>query len=332
MARRKNTKANSTALSVDFTGVETRVLLPEGVYLAKVEEIKREPGDKGDYLAWKFRTIDDDPKLNDKVLYNNTSLAPQSLWVLRNMLETLGVETPEGPMDIDLTELVGLELNLYVEHEEYQGKNRAKVVDFAPAQEEGEEEVVVDNDEAEEGELYTEEEVLAMSAAELDELVETEDLKVKKLKKLDRYRANVVKALEEADLIGEAEEAEEEGEAEEGDGYTEDEINEMEAEDLDEIVEENELKITARQKKRIAGYRKAVIAALEEADLIVGGEEEEEEGEGYTEEEVNAMSNEELQEVIDAEKLDVKLAKRVSANRSKVLAALEEADLIVDDE
>ena len=81
-------KANkkTSKISVDFTGVETRILLPEGVYNAKVQSVEMEQNDGKPYLKWTFRTIDEDPKLNDKPLYNNTSLQPQSLWVLGSLL------------------------------------------------------------------------------------------------------------------------------------------------------------------------------------------------------------------------------------------------------
>ena len=77
-------------------------------------------------------------------------------------------------MDLDLDELVDLELGLVVEHEEYQGKQRAKVVDFTPAggsDDDGDVTVDDDNDTGN-SETYTEEQVLEMDEDELDELVE----------------------------------------------------------------------------------------------------------------------------------------------------------------
>jgi hypothetical protein len=206
MARRASKtagKKNSNAVNVDFSGVETRILLPEGIYAASVAEVSQEQGDKAPYLSWKFKTIDDDPKLNDKPLYNNTSLAPQSLWVLGSLLETLGVERPDGPMDIDFDDLVGLELLLVVEHEEYQGKPRSKVVDFQPMTDEEEEEgnTVIVTDDGEDGETYTTEEINEMDADGLAEVVEEHDLKVKPIKKIAKYRSAVIDALEEADLL-----------------------------------------------------------------------------------------------------------------------------------
>lgn len=277
MAKR-TTRRKSNAVSVDFTDVEVRILLPEGIYDAEVEEVELKGGDKP-YLSWKFKTIDDDPKLNGKTLYNNTSLLPQSLWVLASLLDCLGVERPEGAMDLDLEELVGLTIALQVEHEEYEGQTKSRVTSFMPAgeAEELEEVEAVDDEEdddedeveveSEAAESYTEEEILAMDADELDEVVEANDLKVRKVKKLSTMAAKVVTALEEAGLIGEAEEAEEEAEeGEESELYTEEEVNEMDGDELDELVKTEELEV--KKMKNIKRYRKAVIEALEEAELL----------------------------------------------------------------
>lgn len=318
-------KANkkTSKISVDFTGVETRILLPEGVYNAKVQSVEMEQNDGKPYLKWTFRTIDEDPKLNDKPLYNNTSLQPQSLWVLGSLLETLGVDRPDGAMDLDLDELVDLELGLVVEHEEYQGKQRAKVVDFTPAggsDDDGDVTVDDDNDTGN-SETYTEEQVLEMDEDELDELVEELGLKVKKSKKLPVYAAAVVTALEGAGLIGEADTGG-------GEGYTEDEINEMDADELKAVIKEHDLDVKPLAK--IAKFRAAVIEALEAEDLIKeddGGEDEK-----YSEDDVNGMDADELGALVKKHSLDVKPLAKLSKYRAAVIDALEAEDLISDDE
>jgi len=279
MARKPRGKKASTTVNVNFEGVEARVLLPEGVYDAKVEEVKMEENNGRPYLAWKFKTMDDDSKFDNKPLYNNTSLQPQSLWVLANLLETLGVERPDGPMDLDLTELVDLELQLFVEHEEYEGKTLSKVVDFAPLTD-SDSDVTVEDENGEDGEGsegYTEEEINEMDAEELAEVIEENDLKVRKVKKLATLRAKVIAALEEAGLIGEEENEEGEAEGEEDELYTEDEVMEMSAKELDEIVASEELEVEkpkrATKGKGLTAYREAVVEALEEAELLDDGEE-----------------------------------------------------------
>lgn len=331
MARKSQTtnKKKTTSVKVDFTGVETRVLLPEGIYNAKVAEVELEPNDGKPYLKWTFRTIDDDPKLNDKPLYNNTSLQPQSLWVLGSLLETLGVERPDGAMDLDLEELVGLEIGLVVEHEEYQGKQRAKVVDFTPATDGGDDDgdVTVDDDEGDDtgnSETYTEEQVLEMDADELDELVESLGLKVKKSKKLATYAAAVVTALEGAGLIGEADEG-----GDDGDTYTEDEVNEMDADELKELVKRHDLGVKPLAK--LSKYRAAVIEALEEADLI-GEADAGDDDDLVSEDEVNEMDEDELKALVKEHGLKVKFGPKLAKNRAAVIDALEAAELLKSDD
>lgn len=320
MARRSTKEApkKSSRVKVNFEGVETRILLPEGIYNAEVHEVEMEDNGGKPYLKWTFKTIDDDPKLNGKSLYNNTSLQPQSLWVLGSLLDTLGVDRPDGEMDIDLEELKGLTLGLVVEHEDWEGKTRSKVVDFTPDVDEGGD-VTVDDDTTEDSgdEKYTEEDVLAMDMEELEALVEKHDLTVKKSKKLAIYAAAVVTALEEEDLIGEAETA--------GDttGYTEDEILEADADALDAIVEASGIDVKAD--KKLSKYRAAVLAALEEADLISADDEK------YTEDEISEMDADELKEVAEKHDLTVKWTKKLAKDRSLLIDALEAADLIADD-
>ena len=341
MARKSSAASSSkksSKVKVDFTGVETRVLLPEGVYNAKVAEVTMEPNDGKPYLKWKFLTVDDDPKLDNKPLYNNTSLQPQSLWVLGSLLETLGVERPDGAMDLDLEELVDLELGLVVEHEEYQGKMRAKVVDFTPASDGSDDgDVTVDDDEGDTGnsETYTEEQILEMDADELDEVVESLGLKVKKSKKLATYAAAVVEALEGAGLIGEADDSgEEDSEEDEATKYSEDDINEMDADELTEVVKEAGLKVKPLAK--LSKYRAAVIEALTEADLIDDGEgDSDDDGDDetkYTEDDINGLDNDELKALAKEHGLKVKFGPVLKKNRSLMIDALEAADLMADED
>ena len=135
MVRRQRASKSSTVITVDFKGVEgKRTVIPEGDYTFRVEEVTKDMGDKGEYLSWVF-VVEEGDRKGAKVWYN-TSLTPQSLWNLRNLLETLGVEIPDGPLDIDLTELVDLAVGGTVVHEEWQGKDRARIADFFGVEEE----------------------------------------------------------------------------------------------------------------------------------------------------------------------------------------------------
>jgi len=206
-------------IRVNFDGVETRAHIPDGEYHAKVHEISVEEGQQYQYLKWTFELMEE--KLAGRKLYYNTSLAPQALWNLRNLLETLGVETPDKEVDLDLDSYKDLELMVRVEGEVYEGKERPKVTDFKPLEEtasaseteDGEEEGEDDGEEgAEDGETedegeeeakMTPAEVREMDEKELADLVKLHSLPVKldKLPKLSKKIAAVVDAMEAKDLL-----------------------------------------------------------------------------------------------------------------------------------
>lgn len=80
-------------INVDFTGVEVNdgdfEPLPEGVYNCSVFDITVEENKKGDgnYLKWQLKVLDD--KYNNRRLWYNTSLKPQSLWKLKQILNRI---------------------------------------------------------------------------------------------------------------------------------------------------------------------------------------------------------------------------------------------------
>jgi TATA-binding protein-associated factor Taf7 len=119
-------------IKVDFTGVDVRTLIPEGDHKAKVVEVSVEEGDKGKYVKWTLAVIAEGEKWDGGKLYNNTSLTRQSLWNLRAWLIALGRDVPESPNDIDLDECLEQELMVHVEHETYEGKEKARITDFQP--------------------------------------------------------------------------------------------------------------------------------------------------------------------------------------------------------
>jgi hypothetical protein len=219
MAKPNNTKSSTQSKSknkvkVDFTDVQGSVLIPEGDYRARVGEITVEESDNGKYLKWVFRTIDDDKKLNDKPVYYNTSLLPQALWNLRNVLETLGVDVPDGPLEIDLEELIDLECIISVVWEKYEGKNKAKIADIQPlSSRDGDAEVQDDEDTSDDNsddggddtevEGITEAEVNDMDSDELGEVNEKYELGVdlSKIKLSKKQRAAILDALEKKGLL-----------------------------------------------------------------------------------------------------------------------------------
>lgn len=146
---RKSRKA--VGISVDFSETETNLTIEEGPYLLEVEdvEVKTSENSGADYLAFTFKVVDG--KFKGKKVWHNCSLQPQALFNLRGLLEALGYEVPQGPMELDPADLIGEQCGAEVVHEVYQGKKKARVAEFfSPAELGEEEEEELDEEEAEE--------------------------------------------------------------------------------------------------------------------------------------------------------------------------------------
>ena len=264
MAKKEKKSKKSNGIKIDFTGVEARAAAhPEGRFAFAVEdvEVKTSENSGNDYLQWVLKSS------KGKVYYI-TSLASHALWNLKSVLEAAGQDVPDGELEIDIDELKELEFGGEVVHEKYEGKTKGVIAEVFPVDEvEGDEES--DDEESDDDEV-TFESVQEMDLDELLELASDNDIKVTKKQQKD------VDALR--DFLCEKLELEEE-EEEEGEEPTYEEVQEMDEEDLDALVEGHELKIKAKDKKKIAKYRDAVCEALE---LEEGDEEEEEEEEEDT--------------------------------------------------
>lgn len=270
---KKPVAAKSKKIKVNFEGVETRVLVPEGNYHAKVFcPPTLEDGQQYPYLKWTFALIDDNEKINNQKAYTNTSMAPQSLWNLRNLLETLGVETPDSEMELAPEDYVDLELMIRIEHETYEGKDRAKVTDFSMLEETTETE---DDTTAETEEEVEEEEEPAPPPKKKPAAAPAKPTGKPAPKKPapsvveeeEEVEEEVAEEEEEAPA-DEEEEAPAEDEEEAPALTTAAEITEMDDTELAALVKLHELplklKTIPKRSKRIA----AVIDAMEKADLL----------------------------------------------------------------
>jgi hypothetical protein len=132
MANRKGKKL----IKVDFTGVtaEGGKLLPEEPFKLEVEEVEEKEGeDSGKpYLEFKFKVVEGE--FEGTTAYDNMSLQPQALWKLRGFMEAAGVETVDGPMDIDPDELIGLVVTGHIIHEPYKGRDKHRIDSYSPVE------------------------------------------------------------------------------------------------------------------------------------------------------------------------------------------------------
>jgi hypothetical protein len=215
---RTSRKKKSGVLTIDFEGVKGGggKPIPDGTYRFAISKIEEKESDEGNpYLAFQWTGLKG--KAKGGLVYDNVSLQPQALWRFKNLLTALGQEVPDGPLDVDLGELIESEIDLEIVNEKYEGKDRPKVAGYIGEEEEETEEEEEDEESGEDAGEDSDEE-------------------------------------EEEEEEEESDEEEEEEEEEESDDEEDDEEDE-EDDDEEEEEEEEEPKPTAKKKKAGAKFR-----------------------------------------------------------------------------
>lgn len=228
MAVNKVKKTKGT-VTVDFTGVESgggSFRVQPGDYAVKIKSGKNAMSAANKpKIAWELIGING--ALKDKTFMYDTSLQPQALFKLRNLLLACKVDVPKGVMAIDLTKMKGLVFGVTMDDGEYKGKTRSEVIDTFPVsvkkdgkmirEDIGEDEDFEDEDiediedidedtDEDEDEDEDEEELdyNDLSEKELKKLIKEKGIKVKK----DATKKAMVKALEKFDAENEEDEDE----------------------------------------------------------------------------------------------------------------------------
>jgi hypothetical protein len=311
----KSKGKSSTVVSVNFEGVEgKRSTLPDDDYLCEVESVEIKDGN-GDYQYLAVTSTVQSGKFKGSKIWDNLSLSPNALWRLRAFLEVLGMEVPDEEMDVDTDEMVGCTFVAVTSQEKYKNdagdkKVAVRVSDFYSA----------DDFEEKDSE----------DAEEEDEEEEKPKSKAKAGKKSKK---------------------------------DEDEDEEESEEESDDDAEEDEDETPEEKKKRLRKERRAARKAAESSDedededekpkkkgkKSKDEEEEEDEEEEdekpkkkskkgkakkYTTDEVNESDEEGLEAIIEASGIEVDLSdfKTLRKKCAAVIDALEEAELIEDDE
>ena len=65
-------------------------------------------------------------------LWDTCWLSEKAMWRIKKMLIALQFPVPEGEFDLDPSQLIGRKMFVVVDHEEFDGKTRARVVDMLP--------------------------------------------------------------------------------------------------------------------------------------------------------------------------------------------------------
>lgn len=114
-------------LNLDFSSVPSREPLEEGIYnltIAKVEEANSSTGNPMLKVEYDVNGVEGNRKL-----WDNYVLIDKCMWKLKELFDALGINTSEI-VEMDVTELVGMQVNAKVIQETYNGDivNRVKKI------------------------------------------------------------------------------------------------------------------------------------------------------------------------------------------------------------
>lgn len=114
-------------LNLDFSSVPSREPLEEGIYsltIAKVEETTSSTGNPMLKVEYNINDVEGNRKL-----WDNYVLIDKVLWKLKELFDALGIDT-KSIVEMDVSELVGMQVNAKVIQETYNGDivNRVKKI------------------------------------------------------------------------------------------------------------------------------------------------------------------------------------------------------------
>ena len=117
-------------LNLDFSSVPSREPLEEGVYsltIAKVEETTSSTGNPMLKVEYDVNGVDGNRKL-----WDNYVLIDKCLWKIKELFDALGIDTG-SIVEMDVTELIGMQVNAKVIQEDYNGDTVNRVKKIYPA-------------------------------------------------------------------------------------------------------------------------------------------------------------------------------------------------------
>ena len=115
-------------VKLDFSGIESFVKCAEGQHVVKLVEIEETESQAGnDMLNATFKVVKG--QSTGATLYDNFVLTEKALWKLQSFLVAVGMKA-DGKVMLDLDKLIGKTCIVEVEHEEYDGKTRARIQEF----------------------------------------------------------------------------------------------------------------------------------------------------------------------------------------------------------
>ena len=224
-------KGRNDSVNVDLSGVESsRKTIPEGTYTLTVNAAnQKNSSNNNPMIVFEFEVADGPYK--GVPLYENCSLQPQALFKLKSVLEALGFEIPNKAFDLNLRDLIGLTCEVEVGHEVYEGKKRARILEYLTPDLDDEE------DEEDDDEDGLEDKLSELDFDELKDLAKDLDISASDIKKAKKAEALINLIMDSADeddileALGEdSDEEDEDDDDDESPDYSEMSLAELKAE------------------------------------------------------------------------------------------------------
>ena len=230
MATKSRKGRSSSSVNVDLSGVEaSRKAIPEGTYEVVVNEAtQKDSRDGNPMIAFEFEVAEGAHK--GAKLYENCSLQPQALFKLKSVLLALGMDIPNKAFDLNLRDLVGLTCEVEVGHEVYEGKKRARILQYNDPED------TQDENEEDEEEESVEDKLSELDFDELKDLAKDLDISASDIKRAKKAKALIDLIMDSADeddileALGEDSDEEDEEDEDEDQDYSEMSLSELKAE------------------------------------------------------------------------------------------------------
>lgn len=229
-------KGRKKTYRVDLSDVESLVRVPDGSYHVKVAGWEEGKGDAGTYIKWELEIMDGDEA--GSTLSDITSLSTAALWRLRAFLDGLQAEIPDEAFDLDPDEYIDMEMNVEVINEpDNRGTTRSRVADYQP---------------------FEDEKPARSAKASTKRDTKEDDKPARSAKRDEKPAARGAKASAAAKSKAK----------EEPPPLTQDDLNDMSQDELDDVIKEHDLDVDLTKFRTLNKMRAAVIDAAESAGVF----------------------------------------------------------------
>lgn len=117
----------------DGGGNFNRNRIPAGVYRAKVVSVQDHESKGGDDM-WLF-IISPVEKYTNRKFPQYCGFSENQLWKIRQLFTAAGFSVKKAKMNIDPSKVVGREIGIEVDDDEYEGKEQSEIIDIFPVSE-----------------------------------------------------------------------------------------------------------------------------------------------------------------------------------------------------